>query len=178
MKSLKKILTNGLITLSLLPFLSACQKELTLDPIEVKQFLEIEVLAHQHESENENLATDQFILGAYYSEGKGVTKDTVEALKWFESAGDKGNKYAQHFAGQIYYEGKDHYQDFFEAYKWHKKAADQGHWESQVILGDMYSEGKGVKQNKTVAKRWYGKSCDNEWQDGCDSYRELNEQGY
>lgn len=173
-----KTFTYKVMFLSLLTFLSGCQKETVIEPDKAKTFLEAKVLAQQSVEENEHVDIDQLALGAYYYEGIGVAKDTAEALKWFEKSGEKGNMYAQHYAGKIYYEGKDHYQDYFEAYKWHKKAADQGHWESQVILGNMYSEGKGVKQSKTVAKKWYGKACDNEWQDGCDLYRKLNEQGY
>lgn len=46
------------------------------------------------------------------------------------------------------------------------------------MIGSIYENGNGVKQNKTTAKEWYGKACDNGYQDGCDSYRKLNEQGY
>ena len=36
----------------------------------------------------------------------------------------------------------------------------------------------GVRQNYVVAKEWFGKACDNGYQNGCDAYKELNQQGY
>ena len=39
----------------------------------------------------------------------------------------------------------------------------------------MYKDGNGVSQNHSKAAQWFGKSCDNGNQNGCDSYRMLNQ---
>lgn len=45
-------------------------------------------------------------------------------------------------------------------------------------IGYMYNEGLGVRQNKSTAKEYFGKACDNGLQQGCEAYKELNEQGH
>ncbi|MEZ7766362.1 hypothetical protein O3795_02740 [Haemophilus parahaemolyticus] len=44
-----------------------------------------------------------------------------------------------------------------------------------MILGYSYAGGLGVKQNLAIAKKWFGMACDNKIQEGCDTYRELNQ---
>jgi len=41
----------------------------------------------------------------------------------------------------------------------------------------MYLNGDGIRQNKSTAKEYFGKVCDLGDQDGCDFYKQLNEQG-
>ena len=38
----------------------------------------------------------QFKLGWMYAEGKGVTKDTVKAVEWYQKAAEQGNAAAQY----------------------------------------------------------------------------------
>ena len=44
-------------------------------------------------------------------------------------------------------------------------------------LGVFYRSGKDVKQDKSRAKEFFGKSCDLSYEEGCDSYRELSQEG-
>jgi len=53
--------------------------------------------------------------------------------------------------------------------------AKQGDAVAQFNLGWMYHEGQGLRQDFVQAKEWFGKACDSGKQDGCDSYRKLNE---
>lgn len=69
-------------------------------------------------------------------------------------------------------------QDYDNEFYWTQKLANQGNAQAQYNLGIMYENGQGVRQNYRTAKEWFGKACDNGDQDGCDSYRRLNEQGY
>ena len=59
--------------------------------------------------------------------------------------------------------------------KWYQKAAEQNDGDAQMILGYSYAGGLGVKQNLATAKKWFGMACDNKIQEGCDTYRELNQ---
>ena len=42
----------------------------------------------------------------------------------------------------------------------------------------MYEEGQGVPKNRKVAKEWHKKACDNGFQDGCNDYQQLNNEGH
>ncbi len=84
---------------------------------------------------------------------------------------------AQFLIGDLYMSGSGTRQNFAEGFKWTQKAAIAGQMHAQAALGEMYEKGWGTKQNLKLAKSWYGKACDNGYQDGCDSYRRLNERG-
>ena len=99
-------------------------------------------------------------------------------IKLYQKAANQGNADAQFNLGLTYKEGQEVQQDNKMAAKWYQKAAEQGHVTSQFNLGLLYQDGKGVRQDRTNAKEWYGRACDGGLQLGCDSYRELNEQGY
>ena len=42
----------------------------------------------------------------------------------------------------------------------------------------MYVKGEGVRQDYKRAKEWFGKACDGGYQEGCDAYKILNQEGY
>ena len=64
-----------------------------------------------------------------------------------------------------------------EALRWYNLSALQGYAPAQYNLGLIYANGQGVIPNKRIAKDWFGKACDNGFQEGCDRFRELKEQG-
>ena len=65
--------------------------------------------------------------------------------------------------------------DYQTAFKLLLPLAEQGYASAQFNLGVMYASGQGVKQVDEHAKEWLGKACDNGEQEGCDTYRELNQ---
>ena len=65
--------------------------------------------------------------------------------------------------------------DYQTAFKLLLPLAEQGYASAQFNLGVMYASGQGVKQDDEHAKEWLGKACDNGEQEGCDTYRELNQ---
>jgi TPR repeat protein len=65
-------------------------------------------------------------LGAMYYNGKGVTKDFKEAVKWYRLAAAQGNISAQLNLGAMYYEGEGVVEDFGRAHMWLNIAATQG----------------------------------------------------
>ena len=52
-------------------------------------------------------ADAQYNLGTMYNSGKGVTKDSIEANKWFRKAAQHGNAKAQYIVGNWYLSGMD-----------------------------------------------------------------------
>ena len=139
---------------------------------ESERFSNIKAFAEQ------GYALEQAYLGSYYEYGTGVRQDYEKALYWYRKSADQNNPEGQYQLGKSYYHGNGVRQDYEKALYWYRKSANQNNPISQFRLGLMYEYGNGVKQNRIVAKEWYGKSCDNGAQIGCDTYRELNEQGY
>ena len=120
----------------------------------------------------------QFSLGVMYEHGEGVRQDYARAAEWFLKAAEQGTATAQFNLGLMYETGRGVRQDYVQTLQlWHK-AARQGVAEAQSGLGWMYYTGRGVRQNSVIAKEWYKKACDNGFQDGCDAYRKLNNEGH
>ena len=62
-------------------------------------------------------------LGACYGHGAGVTKDYVEAVKWYRRAAEQNHTRAQYNLGVSYHLGQGVPNDDVEAYAWSKLAA-------------------------------------------------------
>ena len=61
-----------------------------------------------------------------YLKGRGVLKDTTEAIKWLELAAEQGNVPAQNNLGHIYLNSEGALKDFNKALKWYQLAAKEG----------------------------------------------------
>src|SRR5208283_3247834 len=86
-------------------------------------------------------AHSQVALGLLYENGKGVTQDYKEAVKWYLKAAEQGNAIGQSNLGVMYEHGKGITQDYKEAVKWYLKSAEQGNAYGQSELGVMYEHG-------------------------------------
>ena len=100
-------------------------------------------------------AAIQTLMGAMYTEGKGVTQDHKEAVKWYRLAAEQGDAKAQFSIGVKYANGRGVLQDYKEAVKWYRLAAEQGLAAAQSNLGAMYDNGHGVLQDYVRAHMWY-----------------------
>ena len=83
-------------------------------------------------------AEAQNALGEAYYDGKGVTENLPEAVKWFTKAAEQENAKAEYNLGNCYYYGYGVYENYGEAVKWYTKAAEQGCAEAQNSLGYYY----------------------------------------
>lgn len=90
-------------------------------------------------------------LGLCYQEGKGVSKNTEEAARWYRMAADQGLVVAQSNLGFLYYENEY----YAEAVPWLRKAAEQGDSSAQFWLATCYENGYGVSKNIDEAGRWF-----------------------
>ena len=70
-------------------------------------------------------AKAQCSLGVCYHDGDGVTRDAVEAVKWYRKAAEQGLAPAQTTLGQCYDDGDGVTRNAVEAAKWFRKAAEQ-----------------------------------------------------
>ena len=71
-------------------------------------------------------AAAQTYLGIRYVKGEGITKDVVEAARWFRLAAERNYAEAQLLLGAMYGEGEGVPQDDVQAYAWFIVAATQG----------------------------------------------------
>jgi len=99
-------------------------------------------------------AKAQHNLGVMYDYGRGISRDSTKALKWYRSAAEQGIPEAQHNLGLMYYQGQGVPQNYAEAAKWYRRAAGQGMADSQVNLGMMYYQGQGVSRDYVLAHMW------------------------
>jgi hypothetical protein len=113
------------------------------------------LLISSRQAADKGYAGAQFDLGAMYFEGSGVTRDYVEAVKWYRLAATQGNGRAQFNLGLMYAAGQGVTQDYAEAIKWYRLAADQGDADAQNNLGVMYAAGQGVTQDYVQAHTWF-----------------------
>lgn len=105
-------------------------------------------------------AEAQNALGEAYYDGKGVTENLPEAVKWFTKAAEQENAKAEYNLGNCYYYGYGVYQNYGEAVKWYTKAAEQEYAEAQNSLGYCYEFGEGVDKNLKEAVKWYPKAAE------------------
>lgn len=91
-----------------------------------------------------------------YYEGRGVSQDHEEAMKWFRLAAKRGSADAQCQLGIIYYNnGFADQQNRAEAMKWFRLAAERGHRPAQGILGGIYWSGKTTPRDYIQAYFWF-----------------------
>jgi len=106
----------------------------------------------------------QYELGRAYADGKGVTKDLVEAVKWYRKGAAQGNTHALNYLGEAYAQGKGVDENPIEAVKCWRQAAEQGGIGAQYNLGRAYARGYGgLPKDPAEAEKWYRKAADQGW---------------
>jgi TPR repeat protein len=106
-------------------------------------------------------AQSQFVLGGtFYWGNLGVTRNYVEAVKWYRKAAEQNLAVAQSDLGGCYYLGQGVVKDYVEAVKWYRKAAEQNLAYAQGHLGVCYFFGQGVATNDVEAVEWYRKAAE------------------
>jgi hypothetical protein len=111
-------------------------------------FRELSLLASQENS------VARYNLGVAYYNGKGVTQNYSEAVKWYQVSAAMGFAPAMHNLGWMYYKGLGVTQDYREALRLYRLAAEKGLAEAQRDMGVMSAEGKGVTQDYIYAHMW------------------------
>ncbi len=98
-------------------------------------------------------AAAQFQTALGYRTGRGVEKDRVRAVLWYQKAADQGLARAQSDLAEMYEYGLGTPQNYQNAITWYRKAAEQGHFPAQAGLAEMYSSGK-VPVDLVAAYMW------------------------
>ncbi len=137
--------------------LAKAAEKTNLSDDSAKDLKSIEVL--QAEAERGD-AKAQFMLGLRCTSGRGITKDEVEAGKWYRKAAEQGYVFAQLCIGISFAEGRGVIKDYVEAVKWFRKAAAQGNARAQFELARCYAQGRGVEKDKVEVARWFRKAAE------------------
>jgi TPR repeat protein len=74
----------------------------------------------------------QFKLGVMYEEGKGVTKDSREAIRWYIVASGQGFPGAAFNLGRLYHDGRGIPQNHSRARRWYLVASARGDTKAAV----------------------------------------------
>jgi TPR repeat protein len=150
------ILKANQLVFTLLLLLSAPVFQLPAQQNEVDRKLLAEIRAGADKGD----ANAQYELGgAFFSGTLGVTKDEVEAMKWYRKAAEQGFAPAQGMLGTCFLTGETGAKDSAEAVKWLRKAAEQNDAMAQLNLGYCYDHGDGVAKDYAEAIKWYRKAA-------------------
>ena len=123
---------------------------------------EIKEIAALRLAAEEGSARAQLDLGLRYASGSGVSKDAIQAIKWFRRAAEQGFDEAQYTLGCCYNGEEGFPKNSREAVKWWEKAAAQGYADAQYCLGLSYAMGEGVAKDPTEAVNWWKKAAEQE----------------
>ncbi len=102
----------------------------------------------------------QYALGEMYQNGKGVTQDYAEAVRWYRKAARQEFPAAQLNLGLMYQRGKGVPQDDYEAFDWCMKAAKQGNADAMFWIGWMQQSGRAISQDDAKALFWFRKAAE------------------
>ena len=97
----------------------------------------------------------QFKMGVMYEEGKGVTKDGREAIRWYSVASGQGLPEAAFNLGRLYHDGRGIPQNYARARRWYLVAFERGDTKAAVNLGIMAASGEGGPGDYTKAIGWF-----------------------
>lgn len=104
---------------------------------------------------NANDRTAQFELASRHNYGRGLPKNTAEALRWLRKAALGGHLEAARLLAVKLYEGHDVVQDHTEAMRWTQALAEAGDLPGQLMLANMYANGEGTPRDLVRAYMWY-----------------------
>jgi TPR repeat protein len=104
---------------------------------------------------NANDRTAQFELASRHNYGRGLPKNTAEALRWLRKAALGGHLEAARLLAVKLYEGHDVAQDHTEAIRWAQTLAEAGDLPGQLMLANMYASGEGTPRDLVRAYMWY-----------------------
>lgn len=83
----------------------------------------------------------------------------AEAVRWLQSAAEKGNSVAMVMLGKLYRSGFGVLQDYGQAVKWIRTAAERGDPEGMLELGRLYRDGVGAPRDPVLAYVWFNRAA-------------------
>ncbi|MGH0214424.1 hypothetical protein NKY66_10970 [Sinorhizobium meliloti] len=97
-------------------------------------------------------------IASMHLDGDGVPRDFPEAIRWYQSAAEKGDVKAYTQLGLAYESLSP--PDHQAALEWYKKAAAKGDIAAVRNIALMYRNGIGVRQDAKAAISWYERAAE------------------
>lgn len=105
-------------------------------------------------------AAAEYEVGLRYAEGRGVTANYSEAVRWLDLASKQGLAMAQFRLAGFYEKGVGVKKDVETARRLYKAAAEQGNAKAMHNLAVLYAEGAAVKPDYRTAAQWFRLAAD------------------
>ena len=99
-------------------------------------------------------------LGRIYALGIGVSRDEVEAVRWYRRGAAASNAAAMAGLGQMLIEGRGTGKDPEEGLRWLQAAIDKGSTDAMYAVGQMALEGRGVNKDPSEAVRLFSAAAE------------------
>ena len=81
-----------------------------------------------------------------YRNGRVISKDYIEAARWFRRAADLGEATAMYSLGNLYMSGSGVTKDYGETVRWYRKAADLGDVNAMDALAALFINGLACRE--------------------------------
>lgn len=104
---------------------------------------------------NANNPVAQFELASRFNYGRGIPRDTNEALIWLRKAAAGGQDDAARLLAVKLFNGFDVQADHVEAMHWATALAEKGDLPAQLMLASMYANGEGTPRDLVKSYKWY-----------------------
>jgi localization factor PodJL len=101
-----------------------------------------------------------FEIGVRYAEGRGITSDYAEAMKWYERASQGGIVPATFRLGALYEKGLGAKKDIETARRYYMQAAEKGSAKAMHNLAVLDADGGGAGPNYKGAAQWFRKAAE------------------
>lgn len=100
-------------------------------------------------------ARGQFKLAGLYWRGKGVEKNSEEAIRLLQLSANQKYAFSMALLGTFYRDGDGVPYDSRKCYSLIKGAAEQVHFMALTTLGNLYADGKCVERDAVQALKWW-----------------------
>lgn len=104
---------------------------------------------------NRNDLTAQFELASRFNYGRGMPRNTGQALHWLRKAARNGQEDAARLLAVKLYNGHDVVPDYAEAMRWATLLSEKGDIPAQLMLASMFANGEGSPRDLVQAYKWY-----------------------
>lgn len=91
--------------------------------------------------------------------GAQAGEQSAEAVRWLQSAAEKGNPAAMVMLGKLYRSGFGVLQDYGQAVRWIRTAAERGDPDGMLELGRLYRDGVGFPRDPVRAYVWFNRAA-------------------
>jgi TPR repeat protein len=99
-------------------------------------------------------------LGRCFTEGVGLARDPLQAVRWFVAAAEQDFAEAQYRLGMMFLDAKSGTQDFKQAQRWFQQAATRGDAKAQYEAAEGFRTGRGTKADFGRAIAFYRMAAD------------------